>query len=431
MNKLMKMMKRALIVAGLALAVMSVSQTTTKAGDFPIYCGDQHDNVKATLENHRLIISGKGNMDDGEIFSMNGGRNNNDSIYNNDVNEIIIKEGVTSIGANAFRNLWKVTNVSIAKTVEFIGEGAFENSEGFYEINIPGSVKIIGDEAFSSTDLKECTLNKGLVMIGKGAFANTNISKIVIPDGITSIEGKAFNTTSLKKVVIPKNINVIASEAFLCVNATIYSENVLIGENAFSAGSEFTVERGSKPEKYAKNHYITIHYIKHNSVVTFDANGGTVSQKSKKVTSENRYGALPKPKWAGYEFVGWYTKPVNGKQKKATTLVTVTKNSTLYAHWKKVSVGKCSKPKASGNYTKQIWVGINSLKDVNGYQIRYGLKSSMKSSKIVNTGKTTNWLKKVKKNKKYYIQVRAYKKDSAGNKVYGAWSKKIRVKTRK
>lgn len=55
----------------------------------------------------------------------------------------------------------------------------------------------------------------------------------------------------------------------------------------------------------------------------------------------------------------------------------------------------------------------------------------MKSSKVVNTGKTTNWLKKVKKNKKYYIQVRVYKKDSAGNKVYGAWSKKIRVKTRK
>lgn len=424
MNDIKKIMKRVFLMAGMALAVISVFHTQVSAEStkqtFP--CGE---NVQATLENHRLIVSGKGRMDSGEVCVDNYS-------YSDEISEVIIKEGVTSIGANAFKQLYGVVKVTIPNTVEDIGEAAFNLCDGLYDIYIPGSVKSIGDRAFAWSSIRKCILNKGLEKIGAKAFEGTKIEQITIPDGIISIEEDAFSQSDLKKVVIPANIDVIAKGAFSGIdNATIYSKNVLIAVGAFGYGSELTVERGSTAEKYAKNHYMTYNYIKHSSVVTFNPNGGTVSKKNKKVISENRYGSLPLPKLKGYKFVGWYTKSVGGKLKKATTVVTTTKNSTLYAHWEKIIVGKCSKPKLTGKYTKQIGVSINSFNGASGYQIRYSLKSNMKSAKVKNTASTIKWLKAVKKNKKYYIQVRAYVKDSTGEKIYGAWSSKAHVKTRK
>jgi uncharacterized repeat protein (TIGR02543 family) len=46
-------------------------------------------------------------------------------------------------------------------------------------------------------------------------------------------------------------------------------------------------------------------------------------------------GKLPKPKRTGYIFKGWYTKKTGGKKVSASTLYRITKNLTLYAHWKK------------------------------------------------------------------------------------------------
>ena len=39
--------------------------------------------------------------------------------------------------------------------------------------------------------------------------------------------------------------------------------------------------------------------------------------------------------------------------------------------------------------------------------------------------------KKLKKGKTYYVRVRAYKKDSTGRKVYGKYSKVMKVKITK
>ena len=69
------------------------------------------------------------------------------------------------------------------------------------------------------------------------------------------------------------------------------------------------------------------------STVTFDANGGTVSEKTKRVTYGSQYGALPVPKRNGYSFQGWFTKNSGGEQITETTTVSTTNVSTLYAHW--------------------------------------------------------------------------------------------------
>lgn len=67
--------------------------------------------------------------------------------------------------------------------------------------------------------------------------------------------------------------------------------------------------------------------------VKLDANGGTVSPNSRKVTVGDTYGVLPTPTRTGYKFVGWYTKKSGGSRVEFDTRVTKAQNHTLYAHW--------------------------------------------------------------------------------------------------
>ena len=67
--------------------------------------------------------------------------------------------------------------------------------------------------------------------------------------------------------------------------------------------------------------------------VSFNANGGTLTEVSKDVVYAGKYGTLPTPTREGYQFDGWYTRSVDGTLVKDTTKVTKNYNHTLYAHW--------------------------------------------------------------------------------------------------
>jgi uncharacterized repeat protein (TIGR02543 family) len=69
-----------------------------------------------------------------------------------------------------------------------------------------------------------------------------------------------------------------------------------------------------------------------------NANGGKIGKKktaTKTVTYASKYGKLKAPTRKGYKFKGWYTKKKGGKRITAGAKVTITKNTTLYARWKK------------------------------------------------------------------------------------------------
>lgn len=68
-------------------------------------------------------------------------------------------------------------------------------------------------------------------------------------------------------------------------------------------------------------------------VVTFNANGGSVTTSNKKVFINTPYGTLPTPERNNYIFDGWYTSSNGGTKITSSTNVTLTANQTLYAHW--------------------------------------------------------------------------------------------------
>ena len=81
------------------------------------------------------------------------------------------------------------------------------------------------------------------------------------------------------------------------------------------------------------SHTLYAHWTANTYTVTFDANGGTVTPETMKVTYGCLYGELPTPTRKGYTFVGWFTNQNGGTQVKADAEVTTAAGRTLHAHW--------------------------------------------------------------------------------------------------
>lgn len=68
--------------------------------------------------------------------------------------------------------------------------------------------------------------------------------------------------------------------------------------------------------------------------VNFDANGGTVDEPTRTVTSGTAIGRLPVPILNGRHFAGWFTEKEGGDEVVFTTKVTA--SLTVYAHWEAI-----------------------------------------------------------------------------------------------
>ncbi len=113
----------------------------------------------------------------------------------------------------------------------------------------------------------------------------------------------------------------------------------------------------------------------------------------------------------------------NDGDKKATCEIKVV-NPVKAPKKLKISSVKNSKSRA-------MVVKWKKLKGAKGYEVEYALNKKFTKtlkSKDAKT-KTSITLTKLKKNKKYYVRVRAYVKNSLGENVYGKWSdvKKIKI----
>ena len=99
----------------------------------------------------------------------------------------------------------------------------------------------------------------------------------------------------------------------------------------------------------------------------------------------------------------------------------------------KNTLAKVTKVKAKAKGKKKVKVTWAAAKDGrSGVQIRYSYKKNMKKAKTVtvkNAKAAKKMLKKLKRGKKVFIQVRAYKK-TGNQKTYGAWSAKAKVKVK-
>lgn len=76
-----------------------------------------------------------------------------------------------------------------------------------------------------------------------------------------------------------------------------------------------------------------IDVINLSNTLYFDTNNGTCATKNKTLTYGSTYGVLPEATRTGYTFAGWYTAKEGGTQITEDSIVSVTTDQTLYAHW--------------------------------------------------------------------------------------------------
>ena len=73
----------------------------------------------------------------------------------------------------------------------------------------------------------------------------------------------------------------------------------------------------------------------------------------------------------------------------------------------------------------------DAVSGANGYEFSYAENTKFtKAVKKVQTGRTVN-IANLVKGKNYYVRVRAYRTDSTGAKIYGSYSKTVKVKIAK
>jgi hypothetical protein len=119
---------------------------------------------------------------------------------------VVIPDGVTSIGLDAF--LWseEITSVNIPSSVTSIEQSAFQRNLKLTSITIPANVTSIGIRAFWDAQLLETvTFAPGskLESIGEEAFMHTKkLKSIKFPASLTSIGTKAFEDAPLLTDVV-------------------------------------------------------------------------------------------------------------------------------------------------------------------------------------------------------------------------------------
>ena len=173
----------------------------------------------------------------GDVVIPEGVKSIGDSAfeYCKSLTSIVIPDGVTSIGDWAFNGCSSLTSVVIPNGVTSIGNWAFNGCSSLTSVVIPDGVTSIGDWAFNGcSSLTSIVIPEGVTSIGDWAFYKcSSLTSVVIPEGVTSInDGAFYDCASLASIVIPKGVTSIGGKAFSGCKGLADANGFVIVQNA-------------------------------------------------------------------------------------------------------------------------------------------------------------------------------------------------------
>ena len=298
--------------------------------------------------------------------------------------------------------------------------------------NIDSSI-VFDDIQFVNVNTSDLSIHNGYVVTDKpvtDSKDNQNQEDQTVQEQQTTIAlnktkatVKKGKTLNLKATVTPEGLAVTWKSSNKKV-ATVDKNGKVKGVKQGTATITATVtdKNGVTVEAKCK---ITVPYN-----ITYKLNKGK-NNAANPATYYKQTVKLKNPSRKGYTFKGWYT---DKKFKNKITKISKDskKDITLYAKWSKVTVKKASLKSVKNSSKKSMKVTVKKVSGAKGYTIVYSTdKKFKKNVKSVTTTKTSKTIKGLKKGKTYYVKVKAYKKDSAGKKVYGKYSGVKQVKIRK
>ncbi len=233
----------------------------TRCGEERILTGVCGDDLTWTLNGSGVMtISGTGDMYD---FSYHYEPMIPWADHIEEIQSVVVEEGVTSIGNFAFSNAANLTSVTLPDTLTVIGESAFRSCgqladvvwsknlvevKGFAFMNcyvlpsadLGSKIELIGNSAFyGCSALSEVNLGEALLGINTLAFGGcTSLTEISMPDTVEALGTDVFNgCTALTTVKLSNGLKNLPAYTFnectSLVNVTMPEYLTTIGERAF------------------------------------------------------------------------------------------------------------------------------------------------------------------------------------------------------
>lgn len=155
-----------------------------------------------------LIISGKGAMSNFDRVSAPWGKN---------ITEVVIEEGVTTVGQFAFADCKKLVSVSLPESLQIIRGNAFDGCTALKEITLPDALKEIETSAFfGCSSLKTVAIPQSVTAISDYAFYQCSaLQNVIVGNSLVSVGHKAFyRCASLTGITLPRTLKTVKLSAF-------------------------------------------------------------------------------------------------------------------------------------------------------------------------------------------------------------------------
>ena len=219
-----------------ALHSLSLPTTVRRIGYFAVTDCDSLHSV--TLNEGLQVIDVGGFMYNSNLTTINFPSTlvainafafQNDSLLASD---IILPEGLTTLGTVAFDGCSSIQNVYIPGTVDRISSAAFYRCRSLQSVTLGSGMSVVGDFAFEQCpNLMQVSFPSTLTRIEWYAFnGDSALAEVILPEGFSSIETAAFQSCAeLRHVSLPSTLDSIGLGAFMgCVmlDTLIIPDNV-------------------------------------------------------------------------------------------------------------------------------------------------------------------------------------------------------------
>lgn len=213
-------------------------------------CGDD---LEWGLTDGVLTISGSGDMYDYDYEPPW-------SQYNDEITKIVVEEGITGIGRNAFAGT-AAEDVDLPDSLVSVRNDAFTSCSALKKIDIPKNVQSIEGDPFSALSLESISVNPENIYFSAfdSILYDKNMTTLIrypsgrkgdifiIPEHVEKIAFSAFYLTELKELYIPCSVNEIEYYGLSTSGLTVYGTEGSAAEQAVNDYVSYGFEMYFKP----------------------------------------------------------------------------------------------------------------------------------------------------------------------------------------